>query len=173
MRKPPTLARPPQARPPQQPSRQHGFPFAQRPPGGQPSAPPAKRVARASHPHSSKPPAATLSGSSERYNQSQAAAKTPSKSSWYTIRRGGLLLILSLLSALFLIAVLQGVVTQTQVKIDHLQVQVEAGNKLRETLTQRKTELTSPGRIVQTATERLGMTTPTTVVYLHAPKKGE
>ena len=80
---------------------------------------------------------------------------------------------LSLLSALFLIAVLQGVVTQTQVKIDHLQVQVEAGNKLRETLTQQKTELTSPGRIVQAATERLGMSTPTTVVYLHAPQNGE
>ena len=80
---------------------------------------------------------------------------------------------LSLLSALFLIAVLQGVVTQTQVKIDHLQVQVEAGNKLRETLTQQKTELTSPGRIVQTATERLGMSPPTTVVYLRAPQNGE
>ncbi len=64
---------------------------------------------------------------------------------------------------------LQGFITQTQVHLDRLEDQIADGKDLNLKLVQQRTELISPERVVSVARERLGMTTPTTVVYLHPP----
>lgn len=76
-----------------------------------------------------------------------------------------------MLTVLFLIAVLQGIVTQTQVRIDALGDRIEEEAEREEVLQQQKTEMISPARVVEVAKDRLGMVTPSTVVYLHPPDR--
>ena len=91
--------------------------------------------------------------------------------SWRWARRSTLIFVVSMLTVLFLIAVLQGIVTQTQVRIDGLGDRIEEEAEREEVLQQQKTEMISPARVVEVAKDRLGMVTPSTVVYLHPPDR--
>ena len=89
--------------------------------------------------------------------------------SWRWARRSTLIFVVSMLTVLFLIAVLQGIVTQTQVQIDTLDDRIEEEAERERVLQQQKTEMSSPARVVEVAKERLGMITAKEIVFLHRP----
>ncbi len=110
--------------------------------------------------------------------ESRAAAKegkAPPKEgrgtafSWRWVRRSTLIFVVSMLTVLFGIAVLQGIVTQTQVQIDTLDDRIEEETEKERVLQQQKTEMSSPARVVEVAKERLGMITAKEIVFLHRP----
>ena len=82
------------------------------------------------------------------------------------IRRIGTIVILSLFVGLFATGVVQAVVTQAQGRIDQLNTQISESTETDRLLHMRRAELLSPARLRREAGERLGMVTPTTVVYL-------
>lgn len=89
--------------------------------------------------------------------------------SWRWVRRSTLIFVVSMLTVLFGIAVLQGIVTQTQVQIDALDDRIEEEAERERLLQQQKTEMSSPARVVEVAKERLGMITAKEIVFLHRP----
>ena len=89
--------------------------------------------------------------------------------SWRWVRRSTLIFVVSMLTVLFGIAVLQGIVTQTQVQIDTLDDRIEEEAERERVLQQQKTEMSSPARVVEVAKERLGMITAKEIVFLHRP----
>jgi cell division protein FtsL len=69
---------------------------------------------------------------------------------------------------LFLVVFLHVLLTQGQADLERLQGRADAEAAANRRLRVQVAELESPGRIVTTARQRLGMVPPTTVVYLPA-----
>ncbi len=90
---------------------------------------------------------------------------------WRWFRRSTLVFIVSMLTVLFLIALLQGVVTQTQVRIDDLNTQIAEEEESKKALERQQTVMSTPAQFVEVAKNKLGMVTPTTVIYLHPPSR--
>lgn len=87
--------------------------------------------------------------------------------------KAGSRLVLVAAGLLFLLAVLaisvsQALQVQTQDRLDELQTQIVVQQQLAESQRLELAELQSPVRIVDTATERLGMVAPDEVVYLRS-----
>lgn len=82
------------------------------------------------------------------------------------IRRTGLIVVFTLFAGLFAVGVVQAVVTEAQGRIDQLNGQITDATVADRELRLRRAELLSPGVLRETARDRLGMVTPTTVVYL-------
>lgn len=82
------------------------------------------------------------------------------------IRRTGLVVAVVLLAGLFVIGLVQGVVTETQGRIDQLNGQIDDATAQDRELRLRRAELLAPARLRAVAQDRLGMVTPTTIVYL-------
>ena len=82
------------------------------------------------------------------------------------IRRIVVRVVIVLLSGLFVIAVLQAVVTQAQGRIDQLDRQIDEAVSLDRELRLRRAELLSPARLATEARDRLGMVPPETINYL-------
>ena len=76
---------------------------------------------------------------------------------------GGVLLV-----AVLAISVSQALQVQTQDRLDGLQTQIVVQQQLAEAQRLELAELQSPGRIVGTATGRLGMVPPSEIVYLRS-----
>ena len=83
-----------------------------------------------------------------------------------TIRRTGLIVLFALFAGLFVIGVLQAVVTEAQGRIDQLNEQIDEATTTDRELRLRRTEMLSPAVLAERARDRLGMVTPTTIVYL-------
>lgn len=73
---------------------------------------------------------------------------------------------LVLLGGLFVIGLVQGVVTQTQGRIDQLDTQLDDAVGLERELRLQRAELLSPARLATEARDRLGMVPPATIHYL-------
>ncbi len=86
------------------------------------------------------------------------------------IRRVGLVVVLALFVGLFVIGVLQAVVTEAQGRIDQLNEQVTEATAADRELRLRRAQLLSPAVLREAARDRLGMVTPTTIVYLVPPE---
>ena len=82
------------------------------------------------------------------------------------ILRIGLVVVLALFVGLFVIGVLQAVVTEAQGRIDQLNGQITEATAGDRELRLRRAELLSPAVLREQARDRLGMVTPTTIVYL-------
>lgn len=150
----------PRPRPPQSPAYSSVKPLqrkaanpAANPPGGKQSG----------SPPSGSPPNGVTPLFQDR-KQSQRTAF-----SWRWFRRSTLVFIVSMLTVLFLIALLQGVVTQTQVRIDDLNTRIAEEEESKRVLQRQETEMNTPAQFVEVAKNKLGMVTPTTVIYLHPP----
>ena len=82
------------------------------------------------------------------------------------VGRIGLVVLLGLVAGLFVVGVLQAVVTEAQGRIDQLDEQIGEATATDRELRLRRAELLSPAALRTEARERLGMVTPTTIVYL-------
>lgn len=155
----------PRPRPPQSPAYSNVKPLqrkAAHPPGGNPGGkPPGGK--QSGGPPSGNPPNGVTPLFQDR-KQSQRTAF-----SWRWFRRSTLVFIVSMLTVLFLIALLQGVVTQTQVRIDDLNTRIAEEEESQRVLQRQETEMNTPAQFVEVAKNKLGMVTPTTVIYLHPP----
>lgn len=133
----------------------------------------------ASRPQQPKPPAkegrapAKEGKTSKAAKEGKAAPKEGKGTafSWRWVRRSTLIFVVSMLTVLFGIAVLQGIVTQTQVQIDALDDRIEEEAERERVLQQQKTEMSSPARVVGVAKDKLGMLTPDEIVFLHPPDR--
>lgn len=83
-----------------------------------------------------------------------------------TIRRTGLIVMFALFVGLFVVGVLQAVVTEAQGRIDQLNSQISEATATDRELRLRRTEMLSPAVLRHQARDRLGMVTPTTIIYL-------
>lgn len=82
------------------------------------------------------------------------------------VRRGAALAAGVVALCLFGVVVAHVVLTQNQFRLDQLREQSSDGQAEYDRLRLQVAELESPGRIVATAQQRLGMVTPTTITYL-------
>ena len=82
------------------------------------------------------------------------------------IRRTGLIVVFALFAGLFVIGAVQAVVTEAQGRIDQLNGQISDATAADRELRLHRAELLSPAVLREVARDRLGMVTPTTVVYL-------
>lgn len=82
------------------------------------------------------------------------------------LRRTGIVVTLVLLSGLFITGAVQAVVTEAQGRIDQLNTQIQEATARDRELRLRRAELLAPARLRAAAHDRLGMVTPTTIVYL-------
>lgn len=154
-----------------QASRQTARPSA-RPPASRQTT---RQTARpsASRPQPPKPPAKEGRAPAKAAKDGKAAPKEGKGTafSWRWVRRSTLIFVVSMLTVLFGIAVLQGIVTQTQVQIDALDDRIEEEAERERVLQQQKTEMSSPARVVGVAKDKLGMLTPDEIVFLHPPDR--
>jgi cell division protein FtsL len=79
------------------------------------------------------------------------------------------LLVAAVCAGLFAIVALRVVLAQGQGEIDRLEQSVDTQTATQQRLRLGVAELEAPARIVGAARTRLGMVTPTTVVYLNPP----
>jgi cell division protein FtsL len=79
------------------------------------------------------------------------------------------LLVAAVCAGLFAIVAMRVVLAQGQGQIDRLQSQVDSQTADQQRLRLGVAELEAPARIVGAARTRLGMVTPSTVVYLNPP----
>ncbi len=84
----------------------------------------------------------------------------------HQLRRTCLRLVFVLLVGLFVIGALQAVVTQSQGRIDQLNIQIDEALRIDRELRLQRAELLSPERLALLAQDRLGMVPPATVKYL-------
>lgn len=82
------------------------------------------------------------------------------------LRRTGIVVALVLLAGLFITGAVQAVVTEAQGRIDQLNTQIDEATAQDRELRLRRAELLAPARLRAAARDRLGMVTPTTIVYL-------
>jgi len=82
------------------------------------------------------------------------------------IGRIGLAVVFALFVGLFVIGVLQAVVTEAQGRIDQLNDRMTEATAADRELRLRRAQLLSPAVLRTEARDRLGMVTPTTIVYL-------
>lgn len=82
------------------------------------------------------------------------------------LRRTGIVVTLVLLAGLFITGAVQAVVTEAQGRIDQLNSQIDEAAAQDRELRLRRAELLAPARLRAAARDRLGMVTPTTIVYL-------
>ncbi len=101
-----------------------------------------------------------------RSTEPRLAVVADSPQSSRNIRRTGIVVVLALLAGLFVVGIVQGVVTETQGRIDQLNGQIEDATTRDRELRLRRAELIAPARLREAAQDRLGMVTPTTIVYL-------
>lgn len=73
---------------------------------------------------------------------------------------------MALFCGLFVVGVLQAVVTEAQGRIDQLNERITEATAADRDLSLRRAELLSPVVLRDVARDRLGMVTPTTIVYL-------
>ena len=82
------------------------------------------------------------------------------------VRRLAVRVSVVLLAGLFMIGMLQAVVTQAQGRIDQLNTQLDDAADLDRQLRLQRAALLSPARLVTEARDRLGMVPPETIRYL-------
>ena len=82
------------------------------------------------------------------------------------IRRIAVAVVMALFCGLFVVGVLQAVVTEAQGRIDQLNARITEATAADRDLSLRRAELLSPVVLRDVARDRLGMVTPTTIVYL-------
>ncbi len=82
------------------------------------------------------------------------------------VGRIGLVVLAALAAGLFVIGALQAVVTEAQGRIDQLDEQISEATVTDRELRLRRAQLLSPAVLRSEARDRLGMVTPTTIVYL-------
>ena len=82
------------------------------------------------------------------------------------LRRTGIAVALVLLAGLFITGAVQAVVTEAQGRIDQLNTRIDEATAQDRELRLRRAELLAPARLRAAARDRLGMVTPTTIVYL-------
>lgn len=78
-------------------------------------------------------------------------------------------LVVAVFATLFAIVALRVLLAQGQVDVDRLTTAIEGEQTAQQDLRMTVAELESPGQIVATARQRLGMVTPATVIYLSPP----
>lgn len=76
------------------------------------------------------------------------------------------IVLLALLTSLFCFGLVQSLVTEAQGRIDQLNGQIDEATIQDRDLRLRRAELLAPARLRDSAANRLGMVTPTTIVYL-------
>lgn len=103
---------------------------------------------------------------SQRTAEPRLAVVSESPQSSKKIRRTGIVVVVALLVGLFVVGIVQGVVTETQGRIDQLNGQIDDAAVMDRELRLRRAELLAPARLREAAQDRLGMVTPTTIVYL-------
>lgn len=82
------------------------------------------------------------------------------------LRRTGIVVALVLLVGLLITGAVQAVVTEAQGRIDQLNALIDEATAQDRELRLRRAELLAPARLRAVARDRLGMVTPTTIVYL-------
>ena len=82
------------------------------------------------------------------------------------LRRIGILVVVGLLAGLFVVGVMQAVVTEAQGRIDQLNAQITEATATDRELRLDRVRMLSPAALRDAARDRLGMVTPTTIVYL-------
>lgn len=82
------------------------------------------------------------------------------------VGRIGLVVLAALAAGLFVIGALQAVVTEAQGRIDQLDEQIGEATVTDRELRLRRAQVLSPAVLRSEARDRLGMVTPTTIVYL-------
>ncbi|MCY3786376.1 MAG: septum formation initiator family protein [bacterium] len=94
----------------------------------------------------------------------------PARAEPVRLGRAGLAVLAVLVAGLFVIGVLQAVVTEAQGRIDQLDEQIVEATATDRELRLRRAQLLSPAFLGAEARDRLGMVTPTTIVYLVPPQ---
>ena len=94
----------------------------------------------------------------------------PARARPIRVGRAGLVVLAALVASLFAIGVVQAVLTEAQGRIDQLDEQISEATATDRELRLRRAQMLSPAVLRTEARDRLGMVTPTTIVYLVPPE---